>query len=64
MSDFIMAAIIAAVPPTLAVWVSHKKQAKEIEKVHVLVNSRLTTALEEIALLKTTLSKRDADRAQ
>lgn len=62
MSDSVLIALIAAIPPALvsiaAVWVSYRKQSARIEQIHVLVNSRLQAALDEIRLLKKALAKK------
>ena len=55
-----MLAVIAAGPPTFAVivsamalWLGGRRRERKIDDVHVLVNSRLATALAEIITLKT-----------
>ena len=61
-ADFIPVAVaaVAGIPALLAVFLSHRVAGKKIEQVHVLVNSRLTEALDEIASLKITLDRKDA----
>jgi len=56
----IITALIAGVVPMSAVILSYRKQSGKMEEIHVLVNSRLTEALEEIASLKVTLERKDA----
>lgn len=52
MSDAVIIALAAAVPPTVAVILAAKHANRKLDHIHVLVNSRLATALEEIAVLK------------
>ena len=61
-TDFIPIAVaaVAGLPALLAVILSHRQAGKKIEQVHVLVNSRLSEALDEIASLKVTLDRKDA----
>jgi hypothetical protein len=58
-SDSVVIALIAAVPPTLAVLLSHVKANKKLDGIHVLVNSRLSTALEELAVLKQSILEKE-----
>ena len=53
----ILVAVIVSLPPTAAVIVSARKNAKKVEEIHVLVNSRLATALEELEEVRTALQK-------
>jgi hypothetical protein len=56
-------ALIAGAPPTLlgiATLVSALKNGQKSEKIHTLVNSKMTAALERIAQLEAQL-KRSAD---
>jgi len=53
----ILVAVIVSLPPTAAVIVSARKNAKKGEEIHVLVNSRLATALEELEEVKAALQK-------
>jgi len=55
----IVVALVAGVAPLTAVILSHRKQSKAVAEVHVLVNSRLTQALNEISDLKRTLDAKD-----
>ena len=48
----IIVALIAAVPPTFASYMSRRKTKADLEQIHILVNSRLTTALQEIQHLR------------
>jgi hypothetical protein len=57
MSDLIWVAIIGAIPPTLAVYLSDKKQTKKIDAVHDIANSRLTEALLKIEALSLTVER-------
>lgn len=59
MTETLLIALLATIAPTLAVVVSGiavfrqgRKAEGKMEQIHVLVNSRLTEALTEIALLK------------
>jgi hypothetical protein len=56
----IIVAVIAGIAPLTAVFLSYRKQAVKMQEIHVLVNSRLTEALDEIASLKRTLDRKDA----
>ena len=59
-------AVIAGCPALVAVILSHRRAGKKMEQIHVLVNSRLTEALDEISALKGTLVRKDlviADQA-
>ena len=56
----IAVAAVAGVPALVAVMLSHRRAGRKIEEIHVLVNSRLSEALEEISTLKTTLDRKDA----
>jgi Flp pilus assembly protein CpaB len=58
-SDLVIVSVIAAIAPVLAVLMARRNQKKErdedkadtdksLREIHVLVNSRLTEALEEI----------------
>lgn len=60
----IVVALIAGVVPLTAVILSHRRAGKKIEQIHVLVNSRLTQALNEISDLKRTLEAKDAVLAE
>jgi hypothetical protein len=55
-TDPLWIAMIAAAPPTLAVVLVRREQGKKLDEIHVLVNSRLATALDEIAALKSAIS--------
>ena len=56
----IITAVIAGIVPMTAVVMSYRKQSTKMEEIHVLVNSRLTEALDEIASLKVTMERKDA----
>ena len=56
----IITALIAGIVPLTAVVLSYRKQSTKMQEIHVLVNSRLTEALDEIASLKVTLERKDA----
>jgi hypothetical protein len=56
----IITALIAGIVPLTAVILSYRKQATKMQEIHVLVNSRLTEALDEISSLKATLERKDA----
>jgi len=60
----IVVALIAGVAPMTAVIISSRKSGRKMEEIHVLVNSRLTQALEEIESLKVTLSAKEAVLAE
>jgi len=53
----IIVAVIVSLPPTAAVIISARKNAKKVEEIHLLVNSRLATALEELEEVRTALQK-------
>lgn len=57
MSEAVQVAIIVSIPPTFAVLVTAWFSAKKLEKVHTLVNSRLSEALGEIKRLQGVVSK-------
>lgn len=71
---FIEALLLSMVPAAIAlvgVWLSHYLQTKrlvaqehKVAEIHVLVNSRLTTALDRIALLETRLAQLNPQDAQ
>jgi hypothetical protein len=48
----VIVAVIAAIPPTLASIVSRKKTKGDLKEIHILVNSRLSSALTEIQSLR------------
>jgi len=52
-------ALIAALPPTLAVIVSRFQSRKQIQEVHVLVNDRAEKQDQRIADLEARLRARD-----
>lgn len=52
MSEPIVISLIAAIAPTLAVIGTWLVQRKKLGEIHVLVNSRLTEALQQIEKLK------------
>jgi hypothetical protein len=56
----IITAVIAGIVPMSAVVLSYRKQSTKMEEIHVLVNSRLTEALDEISSLKATMERKDA----
>ena len=56
----VWAALVAGLVPLAGVYWSHRRAGRKIEQIHVLVNSRLTEALDEIASLKATLDRKDA----
>jgi len=63
----LIVAVIAGVAPLSAVVLTYRRQATKMSEIHVLVNSRLTEALDEIQALKGTLVRKDtviADQAQ
>jgi hypothetical protein len=55
----IVVALIAGVAPLTAVIVTARTSKKRVAEIHVLVNSRLTQALNEIADLKKMLDAKD-----
>jgi len=55
----IVVALIAGAVPLTGVILSHRRAGRKIEQIHVLVNSRLTQALNEISDLKKTLEAKD-----
>lgn len=57
----IIAAIIAAIPPTLAVWLTSRKSKQRQHDIHILVNGRLEEALGEIKHLKERLGEEHVD---
>ncbi len=60
MTDVLIVGLVASFPPSLvgaAALVSSLKNRKKLEEVHVLVNSRLTKALEKIDSLELKLQK-------
>ena len=59
MNDLIWVAIIAAIPPTLAVILTARKQERKIDAVHDLANNRLTEALTKIEKLQRALGARN-----
>lgn len=52
MSDLVVVAIIAALPPTLAVVMARRATKAQMREVHDLVNSRLEAALTTIKSLE------------
>lgn len=54
----IVAAFVAAVPPTLATLFARRETKRELGQIHVLVNSRLTEALNEIEKLREYIDQR------
>jgi hypothetical protein len=63
----VIAASIAAIAPMCMIYLTFRKNAKGIQEntkslaeIHVLVNSRLTEALDEIASLKNRIDAKDA----
>jgi len=54
----VIAALLAAIPPTLAVIFAQKKTDQQLGQIHVLVNSRLTEALDEIEKLREYIDQR------
>jgi hypothetical protein len=54
-------ALIAAAAPVGAVVVTARKSARKVQEIHVLVNSRLSEALDEIDALKRDLRKEKAE---
>jgi len=55
----IVVALIAGISPLTAVVVTARTSKKRVAEIHVLVNSRLTQALNEIADLKKMLDAKD-----
>lgn len=49
-------AAITAIAPTMAVIFAARHQKKKLEEIHVLVNSRLQIALDEIKILRNKLA--------
>lgn len=57
----IIAAIIAAIPPTLAVWLAARKSKQRQGDIHILVNGRLEEALTKIRHLEARLGEEHVD---
>lgn len=60
MTDVVQVALIAAVPPTIAAIAGGVVLYRQGDKIHVLVNSNMTKALQEIQSLKGTLEEKQA----
>lgn len=59
MTELIWVAVIAAIPPTLAVFFTARKQERKIAEVHDLANNRLTEALAKIEKLQRALGAKN-----
>ena len=60
----ILPSLITALVPVLATVLAFLLQRRKIQQIHVLVNSRLTAALDEITKLRETLSPKAQAESQ
>lgn len=55
----ILVAVIAALPPTLVAILARRTTSKKLDEIHILVNSRLSEALDKIAVLETIIAEKE-----